>query len=1061
MSAAAWHRDLESVRSRGAMAPRPGSLAGLHAARELHKGQFFTSPALVAYLWRYVERIDALRLSAQASAGTRSKLAVFDNSCGSGRMFWPADPERHVLYGCDIDGESVDCLAKAVKAAGFEATVLNAGMEEIDAGHADIAIINPPFGLQLQSPFLTPAEGVTTWGRHGPDTAALSQSYAIAQALNTCDIVLAIVPTSFGDTLKAVPRFAGRLRAIVHLPPGLFRDEGTDVRVSLAAFGVYGSRDEVIEVTSSDLTDELPDVRLELGRYSSARRAPKPRSIEDTQPVITTPLTGDRRVRIAHSGRRIVLSFSDGLTQAKVLNALYDYQVAPRQSQRLPKGARYAGQAWLDIENLLGGDQPQHNLTRLLSKVAAAGGIPEPSDSLVNYYRKRLRTDRVRKEPFRRWAHVAGVPDMSEQPVGAEVQASVTTTHLVDPTRWDSAVLQSGEIVTLRVLQDSAGDRAYEVERKGRRLSTLLLGDVRKRFAPQVEARTGWHLIHAGRRQAFPKLAAARARHAEGCGLRSILKWDPASNEDCYQFDDVVELAMASRGCLAWAPGMGKARGGIALCLMGGEHNALIVESHLVPEIVEELEKLQLDPSLWQVIDSPNQLGALRKINILSYARLRSPLYAGAGRRTYARALRRRLHTVAADEAHVVRNRGTAQTQALWMLSPKKRYAMTGTPIANYCRDALPLIIWAGGDGTSYQAYGEYQPFICDRNLQTMQEAERGLDVFKEKFVSVEWAVREFEENLRDGAKREVPRLKNVEAFRELLAPHVLRRVMGEPEVERWIQVPKATPFVHEIEWDRPHLKAYLRTAWEFATWFREVRRKASDDKHINLVSVLAHISETFKATNVPHLLNGPAGAYYPETSKQRFALDLIRKFVSDGRKTILYATNPAVLERLERQLRQEGIEAVLYHGGIPISVRTRNLNRQFRRGPAMVLLIALGCGQTGLNLPQASRMIFYNRSWTPKTEEQAGHRVLRPQQKLDVEAHYLHLRGAIDEYQAMHVLHKGDAIHAGLDYGEQEICEGEFLHLTTIIGQFCEDLITTWGLQHHHDILEALDRAA
>jgi hypothetical protein len=1057
LSSSPWYADLESIRSRGSQTARPGSLAGLHETRKLHHGQFFTSPALVEFVWRYVDKLDACRLLRNKQAG---RLALFDNACGNGRLFWPADPARHVLYGCDIDGQTVAQLAGAVAAAGFEARIVNAGMEEIGGVTAHIGLLNPPFGLTLKSPFLEPTPGVTTWGPHGPHTSALSQSYAIAQALASCEIVLAIVPTSYVDTLMTTSMLADRLRGVLHLPPGLFREEGTDVRVSLACFGAGYSRTRAEVVELDDLTGPLHRFGLELSSWHKRTKGPKVRTVEDSAPVTTTPVTGDNRVWISHSGRKIFMRFACGLTEAKCRNGLLNYRVTPREGQRLPAGVRYAGQGWFDIENLLGTEGAEGNLTRLLTRITEAGGAPLPSASLVGYYRKRLRRDRVRREPFRRWAYTAGVPDMADQPIGCEAAATVKVSHITDPSIWNSPVLRAGEPVTLRVI-DAGGDRAYQVERGGRVLATHTLEDVRRKFTAHVEAYKGWRLVHEGRRVAFPELAAARTRLAESLGLREALHWDPASGESCYQFDDLVELCQSDRGIAAWSMGAGKARLGVALCLMGGAHNLIVVESHLVPELVDEIGKIGLPADMWQVIESPDQLDDLRKVNVISYAKLRAPLCRGAGRRTYASRLRRRLHTVVADEAHCVRNRATAQTQALWKLSPKKRYAMTGTPIANYCRDALPLIIWAGGDGIATQRYGEHQPLIDELNLKTMQESQRGLDAFREKFVSLEWAVREFEEDLREGAKREVPRLRNVEAFRELLAPHVLRRVMGEPELARWIRVPEPSRHVHEIQWDPKHLQVYLRNAWEFADWYREIRRKAGDDGNVNLVAVLAHINQVFKATNVPHMLDGPAGAYGPDTSKQRYALDLVKKFVGQGKKTVLYATNPAVLERLARRLEADGIESVLYHGGIPIAKRTRELNRRFRNGSAMVLLIALGCGQTGLNLPQASRMIFLNRGWTPKSEEQSGHRVLRPQQADDVEFHYLHLAGSIDEYQAMHVAHKQDATNAGLDYGEQEIAEGEFLHLTTVIGQFCEDLVTRWGLQHHHDLIEALDHAA
>lgn len=1056
---APWFAPLEAIASRGSTAARPGSLAGLHAVRKHTHGQFFTPRPLVDFLWRLVAQVE----EGFRARSPGARLGLFDNACGTGRMFWPADPARHVLFGSDIDGDAIAALSAAAKQGGFEGKFLNVGMEDLAPGSAHIAIINPPFGLHLQSPFLEPTPGITTHGRFGPDTSALSQGYAIAQALQACPVVVAVIPSTYEAAFRAVPEFSEHCVAVFTLPPGLFKEEGTDVRVSVAVLSKwrFGGTAPAPTISLSSLTDDL-NISIPLPCYLPTREAPRERTIRDSAPTIATAVTGDRTVRVSHSGRRIHLSFACGLVEAKVRNAILRERLQPGDlPHRLPKGVQYAGEGWLDIENLLAAERPEDSLDRLLAMIAAAGGEPAASASLVNHYRNRLRRDRIRRTPFRRWVFASGQGDLSTEPLGALINATVHQAHVVDPTDWCSPVLQHGDCVQIRIHAGDVG-REYLVERDGVSVGAYPLESLVARFTPDVAHSTGWRLLHPGRRHAFPELAGHRIRQAEAAGLRKMLSWDPTSNEACYQFDDVVELTMAPRAVAGWDMGTGKCRGAIGLCLMGGQHNLIVCEAHLVPEIVEELEKTGVDPALWQVFERPEQLEDLRRINVVSYTRLRSPIARGAGRRTWASRLRRRIHTCVADEAQILRNRQTQQSQALWMISPKRRYAMTGTPIANYCRDALPLLIWAGGDGTACQAYGEYQPYIQAANLSTMKYAQRGLDVFRERHVSLEWAVREFTEDLRQGAKREVPRLRNVEAFRDLVAPHILRRVLGEPELARWITVPTPTRHVHSVEWDAGHLQRYLTTAWEFAAWYRDqLRRSGESGKNVNLISLLAHINEVCTAANVPHSLKGPAGAHLPVTSKQRYAVDLLERFSNEGRKSLLFATNPSAMVRMADMLRDRGIDSVMYTGDMPIKKRTAALNRHFRRGTTPVAFISYGSGQTGLNLPQASRVVFYNRFWTPKTEEQSGRRVVRPQQQEDVEFHFLHLRGGIDEYQAQMVEHKASAIGAGLDYGEQEIAEGDFLHMSTVLGRFCDDLRDVWGVDHHRDLLEVLKHAA
>jgi|GEM_PF-492914 hypothetical protein len=1054
-----WHTPLSTIKSRGATTKRPGSLAGLAAARAEHFGQFFTPPELVELAWRVFKPAEERLLAA-----CDRRLSLFDNSVGVGRMFWPANPETHRLIGLDVDGDAIQALSHAAGAAGFTTDFINAGMEQVEGGRADVALINPPFSLTLQNPGMKAFPGITHHGKLGPHTSATSQHYAIAQALDICQVVIAVVPSSFVEQAAAIDHLDTRLAAVFDLPRGVFRSEGTEVRVSLMVWGPVEREpgQSALRCELANLADPVPDLGLELDPFLRAK-PPIARGVDTSSPVITLPVTGDRRVRIYRSGRRIGLAYACGLTQAKVANAVLRAPLQPIEGDniiRFPTGAKFLGQGRLMVENILSATDPMAELRELEQIISAAGGSPQLDPQLLGYIKARMRTDRIRQTPLRRWAFLEGAADLQSLEAGASVEGQVTRTHLADPSVWGSPALKAGAKVLIEAIATEDG-KQFSVELDGKSMYARPAEEITKVIAPELEAQKGWTLIHPGRREAFPAAAQWRLRQAKALGVDRICSWDPTFADPGYQLDDVLELLIAPRGVLGWEMGAGKTRAAIALCLMGGRHNLIVVESHLVDDLVDELQSLGIDPALWQVLRSPDQLDALRKINIISYARIRRPIREGAGRRTWASRLRRRLHTVVADEAHLLRNRASQQSQALWKLSPKRRYALSGSPIANYCRDALPLLIWAGGDGTAYQRYGAYEPMVDPVCLKSMEAARRGYDVFRERFVTLEWCVNEFAEDLREGAKREIPRLRNVANFREFVAPHILRRVIREPELARWISIPTPTRHVHVVDWKPRHLAVYLQTAWEFAEWYRRQKESAqATGKALNLVALLARINAVARAANVPSDLSGPAGCFPGLTSKHDKAIKLVRQFHAQGRQTIVYSHNPRTTAELARELKALGIGAEVIHGEITQARRTRSL-RNFRRNGIPVLLATLGVAQTGLNLPEASRVIFYGRSWTAKTEDQAGARVLRPQQKDDVEFHYLHLKGAICEYQAQMVEHKRDATAAAIDYGDQVIAEQEFKHLDTILGEFTKDLAERFGVESTRDLIHDLRMAS
>lgn len=122
------------------------------------------------------------------------------------------------------------------------------------------------------------------------------------------------------------------------------------------------------------------------------------------------------------------------------------------------------------------------------------------------------------------------------------------------------------------------------------------------------------------------------------------------------------------------------------------------------------------------------------------------------------------------------------------------------------------------------------------------------------------------------------------------------------------------------------------------------------------------------------------------------------------------------------------------------------------------MLLATLGTTQKGLNLWQASEVILLSRSWSSTTEEQAIHRVLRPQQKNPVRVRYVHLAGGIDIYKDQLVEFKRDTAAAGLDWATPETEDADFLHLTTVIGRFVDDMARLHNVASH-DVRKLLER--
>lgn len=310
-----WYQSLRHRHGRGTQMRRAASLAELHVMRAAHQGQFFTPNEVARTVWSLLEPV--------LTAPCDRELHLFDNSIGTGRLLQFADPMRHTLSGVDTDAESVAALAEAATAAGFTSDLVTASMADVRPRPRsyDIGLINPPFSLTLQSPHLVPY-GCTTWGLYGRNTSALSHAYALHQALDACDIVVAVLFRSYARSLllEAGPR--SRLVALLHLPAGSFESANAQVDTSIAVFDRAIRPDRT--VIEQGLLRGKPLPRLPLERSTRDKEHPRLRQrfIEDEGPTIHTPVTGNAQVRIAHCGRKLILKFSCGLVQAKVLNAV-------------------------------------------------------------------------------------------------------------------------------------------------------------------------------------------------------------------------------------------------------------------------------------------------------------------------------------------------------------------------------------------------------------------------------------------------------------------------------------------------------------------------------------------------------------------------------------------------------------------------------------------------------------------------------------------------------------------------------------------------------------------
>ncbi|CAL8481023.1 SNF2-related protein [Caballeronia sp. S22] len=1009
-----WYEPLRAIRSLGSQAASIAHQGELAAARRQHLGQFFTPDAIAAFMWSFVSGWKVNRL-----------IRILDNSVGSGRLLQYADPERHAVYGVDVHADVIQQCQKVFEDGGFDCEFRQAGMEDIHPARFDIAIINPPFSIHLESPHLQTLE-CTTWGRYGAHTSALSHDYAVHQALEAANIVVALLPITTAESMIAGEqgdRLKRRAAGLFELPADAFELEGANVRTAVVVFDRYRDRpSNFVRAVVDDLAKPGPDLGLHFEERSFGEARLRLQKLDDSVPLITRAVTGDKSVMVSHDGRRIRLSFACGFNEAMVLNAVLVKRIYSRDGHRLPRGFRYSGQGLLDMETYLVQDDPVAAFGQLLDRIRGIGGEPQLAPGFMEHFSRRMRRSVRQAMPLRHvaWTTGAGSRD--------QVSGIAKETHKVDATRWASPLIKAGDEVHF----DREADGRYRYALHGVWYH-LSVDELNARFAVD-NVSEGWEVVHEGLCARFPDQAAALRSRVKALGVDQWLDWE-------FQVDDLVETLLKPTGCVvAWEQGCGKSRLALALILVSGvKHGLIVVESRLIEEMLKEIGQLPIAADQVKVIESAADLGDLRRINLISYERLRMPVdKAASARVTYAHRLRRRIGLLVADEGERLANPTSDQSRALWQLSARRRFVLTGSPIPNYPRDAFGLIAFSGGDGTAAQPYGYRVGYLEQNWINSVEYAMRGVDRFRDDFVVLEWVTWQFAESLQDGAKREVPKIGNLHLYRAMLAPHIKRRLVAEPEVSRYIQIEPPQFEVETVDWDRGHLAAYLRAADEFADWYRSSR---DDKKACNLVTILARIRAVHFSANYPQF--GMEGVEYIGglTSKQRAIAARMRAIAAEGKQAIVFAENPGVLDLLARELDAHGVQTVPCHGEIPIKRRVADKDKRFLGGLATGLMATKASGRAGYNLPNADYILFYDRSWTWRIEYQAMRRALRWNRKGVLKVVYFHLPGSIDEYQDQMVAHKRDATQAGLDWATPELDDETFLHMDSLLDRFVDDL--------------------
>lgn len=298
-------------------------------------------------------------------------------------------------------------------------------------------------------------------------------------------------------------------------------------------------------------------------------------------------------------------------------------------------------------------------------------------------------------------------------------------------------------------------------------------------------------------------------------------------------------------------------------------------------------------------------------------------------------ALNRPWGTVIMDEAHRMKDPRSKQTRAAWAIAhgAKRRYALTGTPVANSPED-----IWSIGHAIAPEEYPSRTKFI-DRYTRAGYNFWGGLEVY----------------GLRSDTQEEL--------F-SFLDPRLLRRTKAEV-------LPELPPKIYS--------QRYVTLGTKQRKIYDQLRDEAVtalDNGVLVAAGVLPVLTRLLQAAAASLEFDeaGGVGLVAP-SAKVEALLDVLDE--APGEALVVFSPSRRLVELAGQELEKKKISVGYITGSVAPKDRQEVVER-FGSGAVQVVLATTGAGGEGITLTAARRLVFLNRPWSAVQSVQAEDRIHR-----------------------------------------------------------------------------------
>lgn len=296
------------------------------------------------------------------------------------------------------------------------------------------------------------------------------------------------------------------------------------------------------------------------------------------------------------------------------------------------------------------------------------------------------------------------------------------------------------------------------------------------------------------------------------------------------------------------------------------------------------------------------------------------------------------------DEAQMVKNPDTAVARAVRALMPRKRVAITGTPVENSLMD-----IWSLEDFLN-------PGFLGERS------------VFRERFA-------------RPVAMNPDSAMRG--RLRRALEPFVMRRLKSEKGVASELGEKR------EIR-EYSQLDPLTRARYEEALLaYRSSERSPGDQ-----LALLTRLKLICDGCGDDSAVGGSL-----QGGKFERLCQLIESILENGESALVFTQYVKVGRILRRELEKRFSRRFEFlHGSLSPRERDLAVRRFTSSSRSDVFILSLKTGGYGLNLTKATHVIHYDRWWNPAAENQATDRAHRIGQQKTVFVHLMITEGTLED---------------------------------------------------------------